>query len=523
MNASPETSTRETLPDFREEIYRRLALAEAIRKDPGLARVERELCARNFHHFISTWCFTYDPRYRPFHFPFILWQYQKEFCDWLQERFLKGENGLVEKSRDMGVTWTWIAFVLYKWIFEPSFTALLGSRKEELVDDGTIDSLFGKLRYIISRLPEFLRPDIDGHRSRHLILQNPENGNELVGESANLNFGRQGRYSMVFITEYAFVEHSEAIWAGVSETTNSCIVESNPNGKGNQFSWLRHETNIPVKTLHWTIHPRKDRTWYEKKAEQMQDWQVAQELDISYERSKFGRIYNRFDRAWHIATENIQCKIEWEQFVTWDFGRAGAMAMVWGQVAPGPLGAVEIWNCFELSGYDIEFFIPIIHGELPMHAKLLDQKDMKRLKSCISKIPENYRDSMPTQYGDHAGTAKTANSTRSCKDAIEEAKYEFKSSGKQGYDWRFDCLDNLLKLKYVPQTGKFRSRFMVSPDCKRFIDCMGNASWDSDNLHADTIKPKNDQYFHMVSAMEFFAINRFPIRGANTVTSQEWR
>lgn len=521
MIESLATAKKEELPDYRTVMHRRLMLVDAMRRDPDLAALERELCARDAAHFISTWCFTYDPRYRPFHFPFVLWQYQKDFCGFLEERFRAGENGLVEKSRDMGVTWTWVAWCLHKWLFEQSFTSLWGSRKEELVDDGTIDSLFGKARYLLSRLPETLKPILNDHEDRHLVLQNPHNGNELVGESANLNFGRQGRYSMVFITEFAFVEHSEAVWAGVSETSNTCIVESNPNGKGNQFAWLRHETNIPVSTLHWTIHPRKDRGWYEKKCEQMQSWQIAQELDISYERSKFGRIYSRFDRAWHIADRVIECKIEWEQFVTWDFGRAGAMAMVWGQISPQ--GVVEIWNCFELQGYDIDFFLPIIKGDTPVHSAFLEAKDLKKLKATNQKIPKEYPDALPYCIGDHAGTAKTANSTRSCKDAIEEAGYEFRSSGKQGYDWRFDCLDALLKLKYDTQTGKFRSRFLVSPDCKRLIDCMNNATWDSENLHSDSIKPKNDEYFHMVSAVEFLAINRFPIRSANTAKSQEWR
>lgn len=498
-----------------------MQIAQRCKENREFLQLEFELCRRDPKHFINNWVDTFDPRVAPFHFPFRLWPFQEELVDWLTESFERKENGLIEKSRDMGATWIAAAWAVHRWLFARAFIARFGSRKEDLVDDQTMDSIFGKIRYITQRLPWFLKPALKKEHDSRLRIQNPWNKNMFVGESTNIGFGRGGRSSIVFLDEFAHVEHSEAVWASVKGNADCIIPMSSVNGKGNQFSWLRHESPIRVKTLHWTQHPFKDREWYDKQCLEMQPWQVAQELDISYEKSKHGKIYRRFDRVWHIAESPIPYKPEFEQAVSWDFGRAGAMALIWLQVSP--TGVTEVWNCLELSGWDIDFFIPITFGKMPSHYRMLDKKDQFKVDACLKNIPPTYQPQFVTHYGDHAGTAKTANSTRSCKDAIRKAGFDFKSSGRQGYDWRFDCLDELLKLKHSDQTGKFSSKFIISPTAQRMIDCLNNATWDSDNIHSDSIKPKNDEFFHMVSALEFFAINRFPLTKSGGVREQRWR
>lgn len=518
---SLQTTTNEELVG---EIRRRLAIAKECEKSLKFRALEFERCKRDVVHFINNWVDTFDPREEHPNLPFKLYPFQVETIQWLEDGFQKKQNGLIEKSRDMGVTWLVCAWTVHKWLFHPSFVARFGSRKEDLVDDHTLESIFGKLRHILYRLPKFLRPfQMTKREDSHLYLINPINNSVCIGESTNVGFGRGGRSSVVFLDEFAHVPYSEAVWTSVRNNSDCINLLSSVNGKGNQFAWLRHESKIRVKTLHWTAHPKKSQAWYDAQAEEMHDWQIAQELDISYEKSKHGRIYSRFDRRYHISEEPIPCKPEWEQAVAWDFGYAGSMAMIWLQI--GPKGFVEIWNCFELTGQDIDFFIPLIKGEESIGFKLLDRKSLRWVYEVIAKIPKRYKEECaPIQYGDNAGTAKTANSTRSCKDAIVEARYEFKSSGRQGYDWRFECLDNLLKLNYSQQRGRFESKLMVSSDCKRMIDCLNNATWDSENIHDDKIKPKNDEFFHMVSALEFFAINRFPLKwNRPQISSQEWK
>jgi hypothetical protein len=482
-----------------------------MQADRKLMENEYELCRRSKIHFINNWGQTYDPREMPKHFPFELYEFQTEAISWITQRYTNKENGLIEKSRDMGVTWLIAAWAAHEWLFGHGFTALFGSRKQDLVDDMTMDSIFGKLRYFIYRLPPFLKPEMKQRtkHDRYLTLINPDNGNELTGESANIGFGRGGRSSICFLDEYAHVQHSEAVWASISDNSDCIIPVSTPNGKGNQFSWLRHESSIPVLSIHWAKHPKKNKDWYEKKKAQMKPHQIAQELDLSYEQSAAGKVYRRFDRKWHIGKEVIYPNPDYEQWVAWDFGIADPTAILWGQVTPS--GIIQVWGCYELTDRDIDFFIPISKGSLPSEFDLLTEDQKRHLMFWLKKVPKGHT---ANHYGDNSGTARTANSRRSCRAAMDEKGIKLHSSGKQTFDWRIECVDNLLRLRNNPSRNEWYSIVEVSPDCQKFIDAMNNYEYDSDpdKLNDEKLKPKHNWASHMVSAFEFLAINRFPLR-----------
>ncbi|NOS67173.1 MAG: hypothetical protein HOO67_02300, partial [Candidatus Peribacteraceae bacterium] len=156
---------------------------------------------------------------------------------------------------------------------------------------------------------------------------------------------------------------------------------------------------------------------------------------------------------------------------------------------------------------DIDFCIPISKGQRPIGYALLDEGAQAYIDKTLSKIPAPHRS---IHYGDNAGKQKTANSKRSCKDAIVEAKIKFVSTGKQRYSWRFVCTDELLKLHFNAERNEWASRFEVSPDCLQFINSMNNFVWDSENLDKDDLKPLINWASHLVTAFEYFAINRFP-------------
>ncbi|TXH08440.1 MAG: hypothetical protein E6R04_10695 [Spirochaetes bacterium] len=519
MDTTPGSTL--SINDFKREIQRRSKIEYLCRNDPEFRKLELFLCRKDPIHLINNWGWTFDPRTSPYHYPFKLYPFQEEFIRWMHALYIAKKHGLVEKTRDMGVTWCAVGFSLWAWLFEGGFVSRWGSRVENEVDDGTVDSIFGKQRYIIQRLPPMLRPSGFEHKkfNHHLTLKNPKNENLILGESASPNFGRSGRSRVAFLDEFAHVQHSEAVWASVSETSDSIFCLSTPAGQGNQFYWLRHHSSISVSSLHWTKHPKKNREWYEAKKKDMQPWQVAQELDISYEKSKAGRIYKRFDRAYHVADEVIKYQPLYEQAVAWDFGHGAATAIIWLQI--DPTGQIQVWNYYELTDQDIDFHLPISMGEYPDEIVLVDDSERKFIEKVVAKVPKNFTERH--DYGDHAGTAKTANSKRSCKQALKNAGLEFKSTPKQTYDWRIRCTDNLMKLRQNAQ-GEWESRFQISPDCTKLIDCINNYVWDSENTDKDDIKPKIDWASHGVTALEFFAINRFPIKTSSTgVRVQDYR
>lgn len=237
--------------------------------------------------FINDWMVTYDPRVQPSLLPFLLFPKQEEYIEWLYERYQLKEDGLVEKSRDMGATWLCCAFAVWMWIFIQGSSISFGSRKEDLVDEiGNPDSIFEKIRILLDNLPIEFLPDgfsLKTHATYMKIL-NPATGSNIKGEAGD-NIGRGGRSSLYFKDESAFYERPERIEAALSMNSDVKIDVSTPHGNGNPFYRKRHGGKFPVFTLHWRDDPRKDQKWYEKQKNILDPIVLAQEVDINYDAS----------------------------------------------------------------------------------------------------------------------------------------------------------------------------------------------------------------------------------------------
>ncbi len=258
-----------------------------MRADP---RLFEAACVHYRTHpadFIDDWAMTYDPRQDVKLLPFVLFNRQREYIDWLYRRWSGKEDGLVEKSRDMGVTWLCCAFAVWMWIFHPQSSIAFGSRKEDLVDRvGDPDSIFEKIRMLIDNLPSELVPygfNPKDHAT-HMKILNPENGSNIKGEAGD-NIGRGGRSSIYFKDESAFYERPEKIDAALSMNSDVKIDVSTPNGNGNPFYQKRFSGKVPVFTFHWRDDPRKDEAWYRKQKDLLDPVIVAQEIDINYDAS----------------------------------------------------------------------------------------------------------------------------------------------------------------------------------------------------------------------------------------------
>lgn len=241
--------------------------------------------------WVTDWGLTFDPRNveigLPAVVPFLLFPRQEEFFTWLYERWRNREDGLVEKSRDMGISWLSVAAAVHMWTFFPGTVVGFGSRKEEYVDKlGDPKSLFWKVRQFIDLLPVEFRPlEWDAKKDApHMRIQNRGTDAVIVGEAGD-NIGRGNRTSLYLKDESAFYERPDAIDAALSQTSNCKIDLSTPNGNGNAFYRKRHGGRIPVFTFHWRDDPRKDNAWYERQCTTLDPVIVAQEIDINYDAS----------------------------------------------------------------------------------------------------------------------------------------------------------------------------------------------------------------------------------------------
>lgn len=264
---------------------------ERIRAEPGIIPGLKAYYKDNPVAFINDWGMTFDPRLaevgQETTLPFILFPKQAEFIGWLLERWRGREDGLAEKSRDMGISWLCVAFAVWMWLFYDGVVIGFGSRKEEYVDDlNDPKSLFWKARAFVNLLPVEFRPagwDAKRH-APFMALKNPENNSAIVGESGD-NIGRGNRTSIYFKDESAFYERAESIDAALSQTSNCKIDVSTPNGNGNPFYRKRHSGKVKVFTFHWRDDPRKGPEWYAKQQNDLDAVVLAQEVDIDYNAS----------------------------------------------------------------------------------------------------------------------------------------------------------------------------------------------------------------------------------------------
>lgn len=248
--------------DWKKQDYTPIFLERAkrldhIRKNPDLLPGIKEFYKTNPVAFITDWGMTVDPRNaevgKETTMPFVLFDKQAEFINWLYARWQGREDGLAEKSRDMGVSWLCIAFGVWMWLFHKDAVIGYGSRKEEYVDKlGDPKSLFWKARTFISLLPAEFKPDgyDEKKHAPSMRIINPENNSAMVGE-AGVNIGRGNRASIYFKDESAFYEQPELIDASLSQTSNCKIDVSTPNGNGNPFFRKRFSGKIPVFSFHW--------------------------------------------------------------------------------------------------------------------------------------------------------------------------------------------------------------------------------------------------------------------------------
>ncbi len=280
---------------MQEALIRRAKTNEILSKSEQHRLAAIELAKRDPIFFFNQFCWTYDPRpeAKPNHFPFITYPFQDEYILELEEAFKRGRDLLTDKSRDMGVSWMMLTWITWNWWKDEPFNALIGSEKEQKCDNFDVDSLFGKIDYQLRRLPKWLLPvgfDISTHRTFKKIVK-PGSNNSIIGDSANRDFSRQGRYSIIMLDEFGFWNFADSVWTATADASNVRLPVSTPNGMNNKFAELRFSNQIKVATLHWNKHPLKDQAWYEREKARRTAREVAQELDLDYEASGTERVF----------------------------------------------------------------------------------------------------------------------------------------------------------------------------------------------------------------------------------------
>ena len=144
-----------------------------------------------------------------------------------------GEKGDHDKSRDQGATVITMAFLTWAILYWPRFTALVVSRKGELVDGGEHeeDSLFGKVDYMIKNIPDWMvdRPTIKRRHKPSSIVY-ARLGTRMAGETSGKDVGQSFRTTMTFVDEAARFPYGDHLMKSIETVSVGKVLASTPNG-----------------------------------------------------------------------------------------------------------------------------------------------------------------------------------------------------------------------------------------------------------------------------------------------------
>jgi len=249
--------------------YRQMVLREA-KDDRKKQSAFRAMCREDSLFWMGTFCWTFNPMAapKPVVIPFIPYEgYQDEAIiaieHALDDYSMPRHDVAIEKSRNQGASWICLAVFLHRFLFQEMISGLLASRKKDYVDEkGNSDSLFWKLRFMLDRMPSWLRPRV---YDKEMHLENLDNGSLISGETTNENLGRGGRRAYVFLDEFAAFDMGFAVLDSVNYVTNHNIFNSTHQGPETAFN---HQCKLAQTRLrmHWSTHPEQRRGMYTSEA-----------------------------------------------------------------------------------------------------------------------------------------------------------------------------------------------------------------------------------------------------------------
>lgn len=500
------------LPEQRERLVERAQYNDMALNNPAAQVLIWSLCQRNEApaegciYFIETFCWTYDPRSKNKNLPVVLFDFQKDAVREIVKHIDEGKNFLIEKSRDMGVSWLLAYVFLWYWLFREGTNLLMGSYKEKLVDDGVNqDALFGKLEFAIRNYPKWLLPkkfNLNKHRN-NMKLINPENNNIISGDTMNPQFGRGARKTAIFYDELGFWETAKESWEAGADTTACQIANSTPNGK--DFFWKLRSSGMDVMSLIWRLHPLKDQQWYDYEKGRRTEEAMAQEIDLSYERSLEGRVY----LEWAPSIGFYPYNESYPLFTSADWGNSDGTSLIWAQIVENKL---RIIDAFYKTGETIDFFIPFMTGIVP-------SDDFRYSKKEIEKIESHRGWKRGTVFGDPAGRFTSAVTNQSVFSILRDAGIYVNHEER----WKeFQTRKTAVKMRIRSGVELHKNT-----DTEYLNMCIEQAAYPKIKRRGEeevkSVKPNHDWTSHHRSSLEYLCLGLESFKGSRTKVTDKFK
>jgi len=456
-------------------------------------------CKSDAQYFIHNYCYTFnsketDPT-KPKIFKMRPYPHLIDLINQLEAAIKNKQPIIIEKSREMCISWTIMAWQLHKAMFTEGWMSLNISRKESEVEDTgkTPKSLFGRLDFMYKHLPSFLRMRAE---NPFLTFKVQSNNSYISGESANPNAGRDTQYSFILIDEAGMVSCLDEMWQSVNNSADVICLNSTPprEGMGHKFSQLRFLKNSNFKILryHWSEHPEKDSEWYVKKTANMTEEDIARELEINYEKSANLKIFHEFDAEIHVPSFNIPYDPRIPLYMSWDFGLDDPEFVLFMQITVDCDGKRRL-NV--LDEYEKRNLLTTEHA-----ANLKKKLMLMNFSGTYKSI---------TCHGDPEGSKRERTSRQSVCQQYKLSGFDI-SILEKGIDERRRSVKVLLKAR----DSKGMPRLRINPKCEKLIECLQNHQ----RKTKDVEDARRTKWTHGATCLEFFCVNEFPVIQIAAVT-----
>lgn len=367
---------RDRLAPHRDETH------DLCERDFDFRMDERLLCAADPKYWMAMWGWVYEPRARKAqgkHVPFTPFAFQCHVMDWLVALADNPEqqDGLIDKARGIGLSWTIVAFAVWGWAFH-DITSLLLSKKQADVDrPNNMNTLFGKAIYMIDNMPEWmLPPGFNEERDRtQMNIANPDSHAQIFGDSTTGDAGRSARATIAFVDEAPFIRDLADVWSTLGGTTDHRVGLGSMTTK-HGFTWLdniekrRQDDPETVYTLDWWLNPHQDEAWRQREYARREKDNDLPGYYCEIERNPWmGRTNIIYPEARSVTFDGPPYDPALPVIVGIDPGIVDDTAIIFGQPLDGDHrgGQVNWLDSYERSGMAAEYYAIILTG---LHAYL---------------------------------------------------------------------------------------------------------------------------------------------------------
>jgi len=197
--------------------------------------------------------------------PFDMWPFQEEMVKSFQT--------------------TTVGYMLWCVLFQEEYSIAILANKGQLAQE-----ILSRIQKAYEYLPIWLQQGIIVWNKRNIEL---ENGSKIYAYATSAAGVRGGSYNLIFLDEFAFVQHNMALdffqstYPVISSgQTSKVIIVSTPNGLNLFYKmWTdaieNRSTYVPVE-VHWSMVPGRDQKWKEETIRNTSEEQFRVEFETEF-------------------------------------------------------------------------------------------------------------------------------------------------------------------------------------------------------------------------------------------------